>query len=759
MEKFLKYIGLMICALSAFSCSLEEAGPDGTNSGTTIEFIARPTSFTTCDVATKAAAEPWESEIKTSYMLLYDAEGDLKLGPVALGNNPAYKYATDGDYTVCFLANVPSDFMERDFSTLNDLKGAVLDLAYSDSFSFTDSEGNDITPINVPYLDLGNGYEACMPMFGMATSSSISKSGNKAIVTLERLFAKVNLTVQLALNANTGILNRARFALDEIALSNLPEYVAVVNDGEQSWASEEGLTYSLDGIGVTIFDGSQIGDGTLNRETEYSCICYVPEFILDNNVAVIDKEINKPSNFDNDKFPVYMTVSGQLIHDNFNDGNPVDFTYTLYLGRDNTDDFSLIRNKSYNYKMTITGINDARLETDERVEATFNTTDLAAEESANCYIISQIGRYSFPAVKGNTEESVGEIPTDENGYILKSCYDISVTDNATNTITNVKLVDGQITFDVNMDTFKEVVNGNTMFIVKDEGGNVLWSWHLWFDGGVDALTNDQNPISEELYNTGYTMMNRNLGSASQRGAGFYYKWGDKSPFFKGAYQGGITGGEWGATKSVTDPCPPGYKVPSSNVWSDSPNEATIWGPDFFTYEGSPLVLYPYSSYLIGNELVVIKDDTLYDKDGNDRLWAQKQVTILRQKYDVGIYYSGTQTTILGEIWATNGAFYYDTESYTFNSNTVDIFYKKSSSSSWSPRNPSGGDGYDISSMSKIPLVGSTVVNAVNSILQNLKTADKHFLFKDLSETENLELPPYLRPVIPSHGLQVRCVKE
>lgn len=748
MEKFLKYIGLMICALSAFSCSLEEAGPDGTNSGTTIEFIARPTSFTTCDVATKAAAEPWESEIKTSYMLLYDAEGDLELGPVALGNNPAYKYATDGDYTVCFLANVPSDFIEGDFSTLNDLKGAVLDLAYSDSFSFTDSEGNDITPINVPYLDLGNGYEACMPMFGMATSSSISKSGNKAIVTLERLFAKVNLTVKLALNANTGILNRARFALDEIALYNLPEYVAVVNDGEQSWASEEGLTYSLDGIGVTIFDGSQIGDGTLNRETEYSCICYVPEFILDNNVAVIDKEINKPSNFDNDKFPVYMTVSGQLIHDNFNDGNPVDFTYTLYLGRDNTDDFSLIRNKSYNYKMTITGINDARLETDERVEATFDTTDLAAEESANCYIISQIGRYSFPAVKGNTwgkpdEESVGDIPTDENGYILKSCYDISVTDNATNTITNVKLVDGQITFDVNMDTFKEVVNGNTMFIVKDEGGNVLWSWHLWFDGGF--YNADISRISfEKYYKTGAYMMTRNLGAPSQGGSGMYYKWGDKSPYFKGAYQGGISGGSWGTEKTKTDPCPPGYKVPSNNVWLDETTwMATFAGGDNsqefsgggFIYDfNDPRVFYPISSYYSGNSLFAGSVGT---------------TTKESEKFGVGSYQISVEVTfsynyVCGAAWSIDNTknLYYEVRKQT---GTPTIDYYIYNGSKYTESDLSSASRWSKKGLLWIAIKAAKATGTFDNIIDAL-------IPDDFSYTNT-------KTFNPSYGLQVRCVKE
>ena len=39
--------------------------------------------------------------------------------------------------------------------------------------------------------------------------------------------------------------------------------------------------------------------------------------------------------------------------------------------------------------------------------------ELSSGETANCYIVSAEGKYSFPAVKGNSIESPGQISTAE----------------------------------------------------------------------------------------------------------------------------------------------------------------------------------------------------------------------------------------------------------------------------------------------------------------------------------------------------------
>jgi hypothetical protein len=82
------------------------------------------------------------------------------------------------------------------------------------------------------------------------------------------------------------------------------------------------------------------------------------------------------------------------------------------------------------------------------------------------------------------------------------------------------------------------------------------------------------------------LMNRNLGTsptALQSGVpglasdGTYYRYGRKEPYFNNNYQGGGTiigtdGMEetgWDEMKSPTDPCPPGYRIPTSTIWSDT----------------------------------------------------------------------------------------------------------------------------------------------------------------------------------------------
>ncbi len=232
------------------------------------------------------------------------------------------------------------------------------------------------------------------------------------------------------------------------------------------------------------------------------------------------------------------------------------------------------------------------------------------QQTANCYVISQSGSYSFPTVRGNSVYYVGSVASAE---VLWETFGTDETPNKGALISKVSYADNMITFSTS-DTFRE---GNALIAAKDKDGNILWSWHIW-------LTDKPK---DQLYknDAGSTMMDRNLGATSATpgdvGAlGLLYQWGRKDPFLgsssissstrakstlsswpttSGTESNGTiayatahpttfikssTNGDWWysseedvtddtrwtSSKTMYDPCPVGYRVPdggSAGVWA------------------------------------------------------------------------------------------------------------------------------------------------------------------------------------------------
>ena len=241
-----------------------------------------------------------------------------------------------------------------------------------------------------------------------------------------------------------------------------------------------------------------------------------------------------------------------------------------------------------------------------------SATDLSSSASANCYIVSESGLYKFKAVKGNSNESVGNVAS---AAILWETFGTETAPEMLDLIKSFCYKEGYITFQT-ADTFKE---GNAVIAAKDADGNILWSWHIWL---TDV------PQEQVYYNNAGTMMDRNLGATSATpgdvGAlGLLYQWGRKDPFLSsssissntvakstitwpwsdssipsiGTIEYAIANPttfilknnynfDWyytdnsstddtrwttsSSAKSIYDPCPPGWRVPdtgSNGVWS------------------------------------------------------------------------------------------------------------------------------------------------------------------------------------------------
>ena len=229
--------------------------------------------------------------------------------------------------------------------------------------------------------------------------------------------------------------------------------------------------------------------------------------------------------------------------------------------------------------------------------------------TANCYIVSKAGAYRFRTVIGNSLESVGPVSSAE---VLWETFGTTTAPSKGDLIGNVSYSDGFISF-LTDDTFRE---GNALIAAKDASGNILWSWHIW-------LTDE--PQSQTYNNNAGVMMDRNLGATSATpgdvGAlGLLYQWGRKDPFLGSSSIGSTTetkstivwplpvtstastgtiafatacpttfiarnqnnkdwcysetiasdAERWKSSKTIYDPCPAGWKVPSGGnigVWA------------------------------------------------------------------------------------------------------------------------------------------------------------------------------------------------
>lgn len=229
-------------------------------------------------------------------------------------------------------------------------------------------------------------------------------------------------------------------------------------------------------------------------------------------------------------------------------------------------------------------------------------TSLGVEESANCYIVTKPGVYKMPAVKGNDKDQKVAAASVEVLWETRSDADVRVGD----IVNHTGYDNGNIYFNVKGKTSTTVPDGNALIAAKDASGNILWSWHIWVTSVM--------PTDHQYKNGAGTMMVCDLGAACVESGvypwsgGLYYQYGRKDPFWgdrsctlnkwETVKKNSMTGTEsyaaahpttfitaisysnghwlnngdtrlWWRSKSISDPCPPGYVVPDGGqygVW-------------------------------------------------------------------------------------------------------------------------------------------------------------------------------------------------
>lgn len=831
MKILYRYIFFLVCVILLHACSLSEL--DMNNQPDCIKFVARSTSYVGYDLgveSTKTLSDSestqittFENKILSAYCIVFGNDGsrigdvvsltvtDNVIDPYTLYHN----YST-GPLTVCFLANIPASYVQS-IDHIDDFENLSLN---GISYSSYQTENKDV--VIVPEI----GGNKCLPMFGSMTQSyengvlagvTQDENGNHVVtVPLLRLFSRVNVSIEVATSTSI-LLNKSNFNINRLAVNNLPTKVRLkkmTSGNESAWVRTSGDFHAP----ITLNPDIKIENGSLISSPSFDFVCYVPEYCLLPDATKVDevngmtgitdaqKQKYKPNLYDPAKYPVHLDIVGKSSQPNFVD---VPLEYKIFLGENAFDSFSFYRNTKYNNNISINGMGDAVLGTDDRVEATYHNladpNNTGNPNPANCYIISKPGRYLLPTYIGNQVSGGTQI----GGASVDAPVHLS-GNTATDKITNVRFLPanhedntlGQdcIMFDVNMydssNAFSpaDVVGSNKLICLKNSAGQIIWSWHLW-------LCKDGNRPDTEGYlntypTTGAIVMNRALGATNHQGIealgyslaywddGLYYQWGRKDPLlpsgnttasastyakakqnprtfytdWKGTYtaENNTDAVGWTSSKSVNDPCPPGYKVPSTQIWRTSNNSSTgleeimeNLGLDGYPYNLqsngglSVNIVYPFSSYLdASGSKMIYEKIPLKDSNGNTTLYSTVRSINLSVlgKYDLRLKYSGTSTIILLRLWGSSCSLYYDTEEFAIDETNIVVQYKRSTASSYSEIN--------LSSLSSVPLIGNRLVSYAADLLGELK-----------APKENYKVENPIPASVLSHGAHVRCVRD
>ena len=353
-------------------------------------------------------------------------------------------------------------------------------------------------------------------------------------------------------------------------------------------------------------------------------------------------------------------------------GNPVKYLYTednFEVSRANYIALGDITSKLADYKSPAANNHTSAI-------PTVGATDLGAAETANCYIVTKPGVYSFKAVKGNSSTALSSIGSVE---LLWETWGNAEVVTANSVISAVDFEKDQVYFRV----AEGYHPGNAVIAVKNDMGAIMWSWHIWLP---------ETEITTNLYNLSRRQsMDRNLGAlvaatadgATPESVGLVYQWGRKDPFvgvgdfatgkpatvagqartiengglstvqavkkpttfasFEGNWNSATNEDLWADSKTMYDPCPPGYRVPYRSEYlpfTNSPAEIPGWeymSDKYMFSVGNPKTYYPLSGYLSWSG----------DYSGvgsGERVWSSRAHSTATYAYNFRISASGDEVS-------------------------------------------------------------------------------------------------------------------
>jgi len=471
-------------------------------------------------------------------------------------------------------------------------------------------------------------------LLGKGTTNYVNELGT---LSISRLVAKNTFTVTAIPGINiTGY-----------SIKNLPKYEYLVARPNANESSADDIAVGNDAQVIERFDVST---------TPVTSISNLTFYMYENRRGgrvVVNGSTGTPSDQKEKgmyapSYATYLEVyaTGTLTSTDVR-ARFISATYRIYLGADNSKNYNVKRNGSYNYNVNIYGATD------------IDTRVTKVSSPSNCYIVPPNRAVIFPVLRAN-QDGTTRITNVNSGWTTELLW----TDkpNPLTSSGTVKSVTPQFT-DGTIKVETGSAEGNAVVVAK-VNGVIVWSWHIW------VTSYDPNIASNQVSNNGFTFMNRNLGAINNTSQnigsmGLLYQWGRKDPFpgsssyssaleptiygpnnpaiikmtapntytdqepynnlensirnplsfyFKTFDTGGPNGYDWysttsgvhnenlwGATgtKSVYDPSPEGWRVPKSGTGTSSPWYGLNYTGLTFTYGynwSSSVGWYPATGY-------------------------------------------------------------------------------------------------------------------------------------------------------------------
>ncbi len=327
---------------------------------------------------------------------------------------------------------------------------------------------------------------------------------------------------------------------------------------------------------------------------------------------------NQKSGFSND-YATYVELVG---YSPLNDGKG-EVRFQFYPGANMTNDYNVVRNTKYAVNPIVRGISVS----DQRV---------SVKSLANSYMLVPGQTVYIPVKRANQTTALGTQIADVRSNVLQPYVYWQSTPGLVSAV--MDNVSGCLRVTASPSaTTAGIIGGNAVVGVTAGTGTpppALWSWHIWITNYDPNLVNvTQNGYVWMDRNLGAMAACNGTNTLDQCG-GLFYQWGRKDPFpgvsstggepaiyYNGTatattglyttadatltgtvspnynlplvilnpltYYYGISGNKydwyafnifndnlWGLTKTVYDPCPAGWKIPSSS--SSWPGAGTSW---------------------------------------------------------------------------------------------------------------------------------------------------------------------------------------
>ena len=236
---------------------------------------------------------------------------------------------------------------------------------------------------------------------------------------------------------------------------------------------------------------------------------------------------------------------------------------------------------------------------------------LQNRETANCYIVSDTGYYELPLVYGcgivdgninsesytqvsgsNTQPFFNYLNRQINSPFIEEDTGVTavgasvvLTDTADFVIDDVYLTENPFCKFLRFHVSSiPTLGGNATIAVKDETGQIMWSWHIWaYPFTLHTFTHTN--ASRNTYN----ILDVNLGWVKQsvdskKGTSPYYQWGRKDPMLRSGASAAV--GSFNITGCATSVA---ATIQNPNVFNTQETTNYNW----WTNDGTPVTFYNY----------------------------------------------------------------------------------------------------------------------------------------------------------------------